>query len=64
MLIERRPLEDDGQPDIEGYNKELEALGSPKWFDVPWLYAECYLYRYFMGLEECCAQAERAKIDA
>ncbi|KAG6985302.1 damage-control phosphatase [Physcia stellaris] len=38
-------LVDDGQPDIEGYTKELEALGHPKWLDVPWLYAECYLYR-------------------
>jgi hypothetical protein len=42
-----RPLPDDGQPDIAGYNKELEQLGSPSWFNIPWLYAECYLYRYF-----------------
>ncbi|PBP16275.1 putative DUF89 domain protein [Diplocarpon rosae] len=39
------PLADDGQPDVAGYNKELEQLDSPSWFDVPWLYAECYLYR-------------------
>ncbi|KAG4416909.1 hypothetical protein IFR04_009987 [Cadophora malorum] len=39
------PLADDGQADIEGYNKELEQLGNPSWFNVPWLYAECYLYR-------------------
>lgn len=39
------PLLDDGQPDIEGYNKELEQLGYPSWFNVPWLFAECYLYR-------------------
>ncbi|EHK96648.1 putative UPF0364 protein [Glarea lozoyensis 74030] len=39
------PIPDDGQPDIEGYNKELEALGTPSWFNIPWLYAECYLYR-------------------
>jgi len=41
-----RPLLDDGQSDIAGYNKELEQLGSPSWFNIPWLYAECYLYRY------------------
>ncbi|MCJ1353227.1 MAG: hypothetical protein MMC33_003212 [Icmadophila ericetorum] len=39
------PLPDDGQPDIALYNLELEALGSPTWFSVPWLYSECYLYR-------------------
>ncbi|KAL8830280.1 MAG: hypothetical protein Q9170_005809 [Blastenia crenularia] len=39
------PLVDDGRSDIAAYNKELEALRSPTWFDVPWLYAECYLYR-------------------
>ncbi|KAL1302482.1 hypothetical protein AAFC00_002873 [Neodothiora populina] len=39
------PLPDDGQPDIAGYNRELEQLGNPKWFGVPWLYSECYLYR-------------------
>ncbi|KAF2766808.1 DUF89-domain-containing protein [Teratosphaeria nubilosa] len=39
------PLIDDGQPDIAAYNKELEQRGNPKWFDVSWLYAECYLYR-------------------
>ncbi|RAL60062.1 hypothetical protein DID88_000688 [Monilinia fructigena] len=38
-------IPDDGQPDIEGYNKELEQLDYPSWFNVPWLYAECYLYR-------------------
>lgn len=36
---------DDGQPDVADYNQELQARGSPKWFDVSWLYAECYLYR-------------------
>lgn len=41
-----RALEDDGGQDIASYNKELVDLGSPKWFEMPWLYAECYLYRY------------------
>ena len=40
------PLLDDGEADIKGYNDELAALASPTWFNVPWLYAECYLYRY------------------
>ena len=39
------PLSDDGQPDIAAYNAELEQRGNPKWHDVQWLYAECYLYR-------------------
>lgn len=38
-----RPLNDDGEPDIISYNKELEQRGNPKWHDVPWLYSECYL---------------------
>ncbi|KAI6858157.1 DUF89-domain-containing protein [Hortaea werneckii] len=39
------PLIDDGGEDIAGYNKELEQRGNPTWFNVAWLYAECYLYR-------------------
>ncbi|EXJ79755.1 hypothetical protein A1O3_08038 [Capronia epimyces CBS 606.96] len=35
----------DGQGDVESYNAELEARGPPKWHDVEWLFAECYLYR-------------------
>lgn len=45
-LTPRRPLHDDGEHDIKGYNAELEVLGTPSWFNVPWLYAECYLCRY------------------
>lgn len=29
------------------YNQELEKLGTSTWLNVPWLYSECYLYRYF-----------------
>lgn len=51
------PLEDDGKGDIKEYNEQLEALGSPKWFNVPWLYAECYLYRYvFDSLYWSCTE--------
>ncbi|KAI9840279.1 MAG: hypothetical protein M1837_001814 [Sclerophora amabilis] len=35
----------DGHQDVAGYNQELGQLGHPTWFNVPWLYAECYLYR-------------------
>lgn len=37
------PLPEDGGDDIKGYNEELEKLGTPSWFGVPWLYSECYL---------------------
>jgi hypothetical protein len=43
---ELTPIPDDGEADVVAYNKELEALGQPKWHSVPWLYSECYLYRY------------------
>ncbi|KAF2457114.1 hypothetical protein BDY21DRAFT_304126 [Lineolata rhizophorae] len=39
------PIPDDGEADVAMYNEELKARGSPKWFDVSWLYSECYLYR-------------------
>ncbi|KAK3075231.1 Hairy/enhancer-of-split with YRPW motif protein 2 [Teratosphaeriaceae sp. CCFEE 6253] len=44
-LAKLNPLIDDGKPDIAAYNAELAQRGNPKWFDVAWLYAECYLYR-------------------
>ena len=39
------PLPDDGGSDIEGYNKEIEQRGNPTWFNVTWLFSECYMYR-------------------
>jgi uncharacterized protein with ATP-grasp and redox domains len=46
---ELTPIPDDGESDVEAYNKELAARGNPKWHSVPWLYSECYLYRYKMN---------------
>lgn len=39
------PLEHDGGADVEAYNQELATLKDPSWFNVPWLFSECYLYR-------------------
>lgn len=38
-------LQEDGRADIAQYNDELETLKHPTWFNVPWLFSECYLYR-------------------
>ncbi|OJZ83143.1 hypothetical protein ASPFODRAFT_699001 [Aspergillus luchuensis CBS 106.47] len=38
------PLQDDGSAEISDYNNEL-AQRNPTWFNVFWLYGECYLYR-------------------
>ena len=45
IQAQSRPLEDDGRPDIQTYNSELRELGGVTWLAVPWLYAECYMYR-------------------
>lgn len=44
------PLPDDGLPEVGKYNHDLKKLeerygGELKWFNAPWLYSECYLYR-------------------
>ncbi|KAI2601869.1 DUF89-domain-containing protein [Hypoxylon sp. NC1633] len=49
------PIRDDGCADVAIYNHELEQLGTPSWFNIPWLYCECYLYRRlntFFGLSK------------
>ncbi|KAF1933773.1 DUF89-domain-containing protein [Didymella exigua CBS 183.55] len=38
-------IPDDGEPDVAAYNDELATRGVCRWHSVPWLYAECYLYR-------------------
>lgn len=48
---ELTPIPNDGEGDFDAYNKELAARGNPKWHNVPWLYSECYLYRYVLPLE-------------
>lgn len=51
--IPYRPLVEDGFSDeTAAYNKELEQLGNPTWFQVPWLFAECYMYRYVADSQE------------
>ena len=40
------PLQYDGGMDIENYNLEIGTIvPKPTWLHVPWLFAECYLYR-------------------
>jgi damage-control phosphatase, subfamily III len=39
------PIRDDGYDDVALYNAELEKLGNRTWFNIPWLFCECYLYR-------------------
>lgn len=38
-------LQQDSGPSVDLYNKLIDQLGAPTWFNVPWLFAECYLYR-------------------
>ncbi len=48
------PLSSDGRPDIESYNAQLEAFGNITWHNCPWLFAECYLYRYVRDSRPFC----------
>ncbi|THU93833.1 DUF89 domain-containing protein [Dendrothele bispora CBS 962.96] len=47
------PIPQDGEPHVELYNSELERLAESSrntWFTAPWLYAECYLYRFLRSM--------------
>jgi len=47
------PVPSDGDPHVEVYNSELARLTEIKkntWFTAPWLFAECYLYRFLRSL--------------
>jgi hypothetical protein len=41
-----RRLPDDGKLDIQEWNKQLAAIGECSWTNCPWLFGECYMYRY------------------
>lgn len=40
------PIPRDGRPDIEAYDEEFKTLKDLKWLAAPWLYTECYMYRF------------------
>lgn len=40
------PIPRDGRPDIEPYNEEFKTLKDRRWLAAPWLYTECYMYRF------------------
>jgi hypothetical protein len=46
-----RPLQDDGKPDVQEWNNQLAAIGECSWVNCPWLFGECYMYRY-----DCCCK--------
>lgn len=52
-----RPLQDDGKPDIQAWNKQLAAIGECSWINCPWLFGECYMYRY-----DCCCEDRDRRI--
>ena len=39
-------MREDMGEDIEDYNAELYSFDDAAWLKCPWLYAECYMYRY------------------
>ena len=46
LFFSNSALEEDGGTNIAIYNHELEVLnhsGLQTWFQMPWLFAECYM---------------------
>lgn len=48
---------------VDAYNAELAALGSPTWFNCPWLFAECYMYRRIACILETAGGPEWRNYD-
>lgn len=46
-----RLLQDDGKPDVQEWNNQLASIGECSWINCPWLFGECYMYRY-----DCCCR--------
>lgn len=44
------PLLTDGPADLPAYNNTLKSFGEISWHNCPWLFAECYIYRYVLDL--------------
>ena len=40
------PIPRDGRPDIEVYDAEFKTFKDLRWLAAPWLYTECYMYRF------------------
>lgn len=50
--IEPLPETEDVASDVKDYNQELKRLGPLTWLSAPWLYSECFMYRYIHTLFE------------
>ena len=44
------PIPQDGSVAVQDFNAELELLGLMSWLNAPWLYCECYLYRFINSI--------------
>ena len=58
------PLEYDGGMDIDNYNIEIGTISpTPTWLHVPWLFAECYLYRRIRTYFACSSPIYWTTVD-